>query len=84
MGEESVNRKLTAIFYTDIAGYSRLSRQDEVGTPWCVTVDGDTMEDGSVTVRDRDSMEQIRVQISDLNRVLRDRMLSWRPGPAAG
>ena len=38
----------------------RYRRQDEIGTPWCVTVDGQTLEDGTVTVRDRDSMEQVR------------------------
>ncbi|HCR04683.1 MAG TPA: glycine--tRNA ligase, partial [Gemmatimonadetes bacterium] len=36
-------------------------RQDEAGTPWCVTVDGQTAEDGSVTIRDRDNLEQVRV-----------------------
>jgi glycyl-tRNA synthetase len=39
----------------------RYRRQDEVGTPWCVTVDGQTAEDATVTVRDRDSLEQVRV-----------------------
>jgi glycyl-tRNA synthetase len=38
----------------------RYRRQDEIGTPWCVTVDGQTLEDGTVTIRDRDSMEQVR------------------------
>ncbi len=40
--------------------------QDEIGTPWCVTVDFDSLEDGAVTVRDRDTMEQERVAIRDL------------------
>ena len=44
----------------------RYRRQDEIGTPFCVTVDFDTLEDGSVTVRDRDSMEQIRLKIDEL------------------
>jgi glycyl-tRNA synthetase len=39
----------------------RYRRQDEAGTPWCITVDGDTNEDGSVTIRDRDTLEQERV-----------------------
>ena len=39
---------------------------DEIGTPWCVTVDFDTQEDGCVTVRDRDSGEQERVPIDQL------------------
>ena len=44
----------------------RYRRQDEIGTPFCVTVDFDTLEDGSVTVRDRDSMEQIRIKIDEV------------------
>ena len=44
----------------------RYRRQDEIGTPYCVTVDFDTETDGCVTVRDRDSMEQERVKIEDL------------------
>jgi glycyl-tRNA synthetase len=38
----------------------RYRRQDEIGTPWCVTVDGQTLEDGTVTIRNRDSMDQVR------------------------
>ena len=44
----------------------RYRRQDEIGTPYCVTVDYDTLEDNTVTVRERDSMEQGRVKIDDL------------------
>jgi glycyl-tRNA synthetase len=44
----------------------RYRRQDEVGTPYCVTVDYDSLEDETVTLRDRDSMDQIRVKNSDL------------------
>jgi glycyl-tRNA synthetase len=44
----------------------RYRRQDEVGTPFCVTVDFDTLEDRAVTVRDRDTTEQTRVKIDDL------------------
>jgi glycyl-tRNA synthetase len=44
----------------------RYRRQDEIGTPYCVTIDFDTLEDNAVTVRDRDSMEQDRVPIPDL------------------
>ena len=42
-------------------------RHDEIGTPICVTVDFETLEDDSVTIRDRDSMNQERVLIKDLN-----------------
>jgi len=44
----------------------RYRRQDEIGTPSCVTIDFDTLEDDTVTVRDRDSGEQKRVKIEDL------------------
>jgi glycyl-tRNA synthetase len=51
----------------------RYRRQDEVGTPWCVTVDFDSLEDNAVTVRDRDSTEQVRVPIDGLLAELRRR-----------
>ena len=44
----------------------RYRRQDEIGTPFCVTVDFDTLSDDTVTLRDRDTMEQIRLPISEL------------------
>ena len=45
----------------------RYRREDEIGTPYCVTIDFDTLEDNQVTVRDRDTMEQVRVSIDELN-----------------
>jgi glycyl-tRNA synthetase len=45
----------------------RYRRQDEIGTPYCVTVDFETFEDNAVTIRDRDSMKQTRVGIAELN-----------------
>ena len=52
----------------DVAGSigKRYRRQDEIGTPFCVTYDFDSVEDGCVTVRDRDTMEQERIKIEDL------------------
>ncbi len=44
----------------------RYRRQDEIGTPWCVTIDFDSLKDNTVTVRDRDTMKQERVDISNL------------------
>ncbi len=52
----------------------RYRRQDELGTPYCVTVDFDTLEDRAVTVRDRDSMDQDRVAIADLVGYLEERL----------
>ena len=44
----------------------RYRRQDEIGTPFCITIDFDTLEDNTVTIRDRDTMEQVRVKIEEL------------------
>ena len=48
----------------------RYRRQDEIGTPKCVTIDFDTLEDGTVTVRDRDTTKQERVKIANLAKML--------------
>lgn len=45
----------------------RYRRQDEIGTPWCVTIDFETLENDTVTVRDRDTMKQERIKINELN-----------------
>ena len=52
----------------------RYRRQDAIGTPFCITVDHQSLEDGTVTVRDRDTMEQSRVAISDLNRIITEKV----------
>ena len=52
----------------------RYRRQDEIGTPYCVTVDFQTLEDGQVTIRDRDTMQQLRVPVADLVHILRDKL----------
>lgn len=54
----------------------RYRRQDEIGTPYCVTVDFDTLEDGSVTIRDRDTMQQTRVRIEGLEEYFREKLNS--------
>ncbi len=57
----------------------RYRRYDEIGTPFCITVDHRTFEDDTVTVRDRDTTGQVRVLISDLPRILRELFLTERP-----
>jgi len=52
----------------------RYRRQDEIGTPYCVTIDFDTLEDGTVTIRDRDSMEQIRIPVAELKSWLMEKI----------
>ena len=52
----------------------RYRRQDEIGTPWAVTIDHESFEDDAVTVRDRDTLEQVRVPIGDVRQLLVERL----------
>ena len=70
----------TMAVYDDTAAIGKLyRRQDEIGTPWCVTVDVDSLEDGAVTVRDRDSMTQERIPVEGVTRAILDRLDVARP-----
>jgi glycyl-tRNA synthetase len=74
-----LKRDLMAV-YDDTAAIGKLyRRQDEIGTPWCVTVDVDSLEDGAVTIRDRDSMTQERVPIEGVKPLILDRMAAAHP-----
>jgi glycyl-tRNA synthetase len=65
--------------YDDTASIGKLyRRQDEIGTPWCITVDVDSLEDGAVTVRERDSMEQQRIPVEGVTRLILDRLSDAR------
>jgi glycyl-tRNA synthetase len=65
--------------YDDTAAIGKLyRRQDEIGTPWCVTVDVESLEDGAVTVRDRDSMTQDRVPLEGVKQLILDRLAASR------
>ncbi len=62
-------------FYDEAGSIGRrYRRQDEAGTPWCVTVDGQTLEDQSVTIRDRDSLKQDRVALDRVHGWIRERL----------
>ena len=82
-----IARKITAdlrnhlpVFYDEGGAIGRrYRRMDEIGTPFCVTVDSDTLKDETVTVRDRDSMAQERVQIKDLRGDITSRIEAWKP-----
>ena len=69
-GAEKVFAQLSKQYYCEFDDRGnigkRYRRQDEIGTPFCVTYDFDSQEDGAVTVRDRDSMEQERIKIEEL------------------
>jgi glycyl-tRNA synthetase len=69
-------RRNFKVFYDDKGAVGRrYRRQDEAGTPFCITVDTQTMEDKTVTVRDRDTMIQERIVIDQLTRYLSDKLL---------
>ncbi len=72
---ETLRRARIPSFY-DMAGSigRRYRRQDEAGTPWCVTVDGETAEDQSVTIRDRDTLAQERVGLGQVANWIRERL----------
>lgn len=55
----------------------RYRRQDEAGTPFCVTVDGQTLEDRTVTIRERDTMVQVRVKIDEIAKMIKEYTESW-------
>jgi glycyl-tRNA synthetase len=67
------------VFYDDSGAVGRrYRRQDEIGTPYCITVDSQTLQDQTVTVRDRDSMVQERISIDSIRRYLEDRLTTWK------
>lgn len=67
-------RKERKVMYDDTASIGRLyRRQDEIGTPYCITVDVDSLTDRKVTVRDRDTMAQDRIDVANVKRYLVDR-----------
>ena len=84
-GMPEVARKITAdlrshypVFYDERGAIGRrYRRMDEVGTPFCITVDSQTLGDETVTVRERDSMAQDRVPIADLRDQISRRMEAW-------
>ena len=80
LGEKAdkVYEKLSKVFPIDYdyAGSigKRYRRQDEIGTPYCITIDFDTLEDNQVTVRDRDTMEQIRIPIDEVEKYISEKI----------
>jgi glycyl-tRNA synthetase len=68
------------VFYDEKGAIGRrYRRMDEIGTPYCITVDGETSEQGTVTVRERDSMQQERIPKENVATYLFDRMRTWQP-----
>ena len=71
---KNLSKKFSATYDESASIGKRYRRQDEIGTPFCVTVDFDTLEDNCVTVRDRDSMEQVRISIDELEEYIAKRI----------
>ena len=76
--ENDLRESFTTFYDQSGAIGRRYARQDEIGTPFCVTVDYDSKTDGTVTLRLRDSMEQKRVKIEDLEKVIREEIKNWK------
>jgi glycyl-tRNA synthetase len=77
---EMLRRTLPVEYDVSGAIGKRYRRQDEIGTPWALTIDQQTLEDGTVTLRDRDSLEQERVAVEGVPALLRDRLdARWEP-----
>lgn len=76
--ENELRESFTTFYDQSGAIGRRYARQDEIGTPFCVTVDYDSKVDETVTLRLRDSMEQRRVKIEDLEKVIREEIKNWK------
>ena len=77
-GAEKIYAELSKKYYCEFDDRGnigkRYRRQDEIGTPYCITYDFDSVEDGCVTVRDRDTMEQVRLPISELTAFIESKL----------
>ncbi len=71
---DELRRSFTTLYDEKASIGKRYRRHDEIGTPYCVTVDSETLENGSVTIRYRDSMEQKRIQPSEIEGIIREGM----------
>ena len=70
-------RKSFPVFYDESGAIGRrYRRQDEVGTPYGITIDGQTLQDNTVTLRDRDTLQQERVASDRVGSIIRDRLAS--------
>ncbi len=76
---ETELRRNFMVFYDDGGSIGRrYRRQDEAGTPFCVTIDGQTIEDGTVTIRERDTMVQVRIGIDEIAQTVARYTEDWR------
>ena len=72
--EQSLAKYFNVIYDDTGSIGKRYRRQDAVGTPFCITIDFDTENDGAVTIRERDSMQQIRLPVGELKAYLEEKV----------
>jgi glycyl-tRNA synthetase len=77
---EELRAVISTEYDADAAIGKRYRRQDEIGTPWALTIDEQTLADGTVTLRDRDTLEQERIPIAGAKQLLLDKLEQpWSP-----
>jgi glycyl-tRNA synthetase len=77
---EELRRAMSAEYDDSASIGKRYRRQDEIGTPWALTIDSETLEDDTITIRDRDSLAQERIPIEGARALLQERLLApWTP-----
>ena len=76
---EPIHEELSKYFTVDYDASGsigkRYRREDEIGTPFCICVDFDTAEDGCVTIRDRDTMEQVRIPVEQVKSYIEEKLI---------
>ena len=72
---EQFNKSFMTTYDETASIGKRYRRQDAIGTPFCITVDDETINNGTVTVRDRDTMEQIRIKIEDVKSYIEEKLV---------
>ena len=76
--EKDLRRHFNAFYDEKGSIGKRYRRMDEAGTPYCVTVDGETLEEGTVTIRDRDTLEQTRIPKDNVTAFIQDKIRDWK------
>ena len=75
---KALSKKFSCTFDESGSIGKRYRRQDEIGTPYCITIDYDTLNDGCVTIRDRDTMQQDRIEISKINQYIENKLNEYK------
>jgi len=75
---KKLSKKFSCTFDETGSIGKRYRRQDEIGTPYCITIDYDTLNDDCVTIRDRDTMQQDRIEISKINQYIENKLNEYK------